>query len=214
MRIASNCGWCRLCAIFSGRTCTIQNRTMSDDRDDEEHEEREERRQLVFEPRATAATHVPPTGRPATTRLPGDRRCAPTSSEGRVAQDLESGDWTSFGPPVTFDLARRVPGRYVTRIARSHARATTCGWQSLTAATSRALISGGTGPLRYSGGHGRRGHATSTAFVGRDRPDLKFCTFTASQAPDAPLRSLEREVLGHRRRRPAIPSGGRGPIDT
>ena len=29
VRIASNCGWCRLCAIFSGRMCTIQKSAMS-----------------------------------------------------------------------------------------------------------------------------------------------------------------------------------------
>ncbi len=27
--MASNCGWCRWCAIFSGRMCTSQNRTMT-----------------------------------------------------------------------------------------------------------------------------------------------------------------------------------------
>ena len=29
VRMASNCGWFRWCAIFSGRMCTSQNRTMS-----------------------------------------------------------------------------------------------------------------------------------------------------------------------------------------
>ena len=35
---------------------------MSSDRDEEEREDGDVARHLVFEPRATAATHVPPTG--------------------------------------------------------------------------------------------------------------------------------------------------------